>query len=70
MDFFNLDPIGALYWTAVINGVLAPFLLAGVLLVASDARVMAQQPSSLLARGVVLVTILCMAGAAVGMFLH
>jgi Mn2+/Fe2+ NRAMP family transporter len=70
MDFFNLDPIGALYWSAVINGVLAPFLLAGVLLVASDDRVMAQQPSSLLARGVVLVTILCMGGAAVGMFLH
>jgi Mn2+/Fe2+ NRAMP family transporter len=70
MDFFNLDPIGALYWSAVINGVLAPFLLAGVLLVASDDHVMAQQPSSLLARGVVLVTILCMGGAAVGMFVH
>jgi len=68
MDYLNLDPIGALYWSAVINGVLAPFLLAGVLLVASDARVMAQQPSSLLARGMVLLTILCMTGAAVGMF--
>ena len=70
MDFFNLDPIGALYWTAVINGVLAPFLLAGVLLVASDDKVMAQQPSSALNRGVVLVTLLCMVGAAVGMFAH
>jgi Mn2+/Fe2+ NRAMP family transporter len=68
MDFFNLDPIGALYWSAVINGLLAPFLLAGVLLVASDAKVMAQQPSSLLSRGIVLLTILCMLGAAVGMF--
>jgi len=68
MDYLNLSPIGALYWSAVINGVLAPFLLAGVLLVASDAKVMAQQPSSLLARAVVLLTILCMAGAAVGMF--
>ncbi|HEV8599844.1 MAG TPA: divalent metal cation transporter [Gemmatimonadales bacterium] len=70
MDFFNLDPIGALYWSAVINGVLAPFLLAGVLLVASDSHVMALQPSSLLARGVVLLTILCMTAAAVGMFVH
>jgi len=68
MDYLNLSPIGALYWSAVINGVLAPFLLAGVLLVASDAKVMAQQPSSLPARAVVLLTILCMAGAAVGMF--
>jgi Mn2+/Fe2+ NRAMP family transporter len=70
MDFFNLDPIAALYWSAVINGVLAPFLLAGVLLVASDDNVMAQQPSSPWSRGVVLVTLVCMVGAMVGMFLH
>jgi Mn2+/Fe2+ NRAMP family transporter len=68
MDWLNLNPIGALYWSAVINGVLSPFLLAGVLLVASDSRLMAEQPSSLLGRGLVLLTILCMAGAAVGMF--
>jgi Mn2+/Fe2+ NRAMP family transporter len=68
MDWLNLDPIGALYWSAVINGVLSPFLLAGVLLVASDHELMAKQPSSLLGRGLVLLTILCMAGAAVGMF--
>jgi len=68
MDWLNLDPIGALYWSAVINGVLSPFLLAGVLLVASDPELMAKQPSSLLGRGLVALTILCMAGAAVGMF--
>jgi Mn2+/Fe2+ NRAMP family transporter len=70
MDFFNLDPVKALYWSAVINGVLAPFLLGGVLLVASDAKVMAQQPSSAWSRGVVLLALVCMVGAAVGMFLH
>ncbi len=67
MDWLNLEPISALYWSAVINGVLAPFLLTGVLLVASDDHAMAQQPSSLLARAVVLLTILGMTGAAVGM---
>lgn len=70
MDFFNLNPIRALYGAAVINGVLAPFLLAGVLLVASDVGVMARQPTSGLIRGGVLVTILCMTAAAVGMFLQ
>ena len=69
MDYFNLDPVGALYFSAMLNGMLAPFLLAGVLVIASDSKVMAQQPSSLLTRGIVLVTILCMVGAAAGMFL-
>jgi Mn2+/Fe2+ NRAMP family transporter len=68
MDWLNLQPISALYWSAVINGVLSPFLLMGVLLVASDAGAMAQQPSSLLARAMVLLTVVGMTGAAVGMF--
>ena len=68
MDWLNLEPISALYWSAVINGVLSPFLLTGVLLVASDDHAMAQQPSSLASRAMVLLTILGMTGAAVGMF--
>src|SRR4029077_17482913 len=30
MDFANISPVKALYWTAVINGVLAPFLLVAI----------------------------------------
>ena len=30
MDFAKISPVRALYWTAVINGVLAPFLLIGI----------------------------------------
>ena len=56
------------YWTAVINGVLAPFLLTGILLVASDPRLMAGQPSSWLARTTVAVTTAAMFGAAIAMF--
>jgi Mn2+/Fe2+ NRAMP family transporter len=40
MDFINVNPVKALYWTAVINGLLAPFLLTGILLVASDRKLM------------------------------
>lgn len=58
----------ALYWAALTNGVLAPFLLIGILIVASDRKIMRQQPSSLLSRLTVAVTALAMFGAAAGMF--
>jgi NRAMP (natural resistance-associated macrophage protein)-like metal ion transporter len=40
IDFAGINPMRALFWTAVINGVLAPPLLALILLLASDERVM------------------------------
>ncbi|MEO8910159.1 MAG: divalent metal cation transporter [Gemmatimonadaceae bacterium] len=69
MDFANVNAVRALFWTAVINGVLAPFLLVGVLLVASDKRVMQGQPSSRLGRTVVGITAIAMFGAAAAMFI-
>jgi Mn2+/Fe2+ NRAMP family transporter len=66
-DFTNLNPIKALYWTAVINGILAPFLLTGILIVASDRRLMHGQPSSRLGRAVVLITTVAMFLAIIGM---
>lgn len=65
--FLKINPVKALYWTAIINGVLAPFLLVGILIVASDARIMQQQPSSKLARIIVGATALIMFAAAAGM---
>ena len=69
MDFLNINPVKALFWTAVINGVLAPFLLVGVLVCASDRKLMQGQPSSWLSRIIVAVTTLIMFGAAAAMFL-
>ena len=40
MDFLKLSPITTLYWTAIINGLLAPFLLVGVYLLATDEKLM------------------------------
>ena len=68
LDFLGVNPVRALFWTAVINGLLAPFLLIGVLLVASDKKIMREQPSSILSRILVGVTALIMFGAAFGMF--
>lgn len=68
MDFLNINPVKALFWTAVINGLLAPFLLVGILYVACDRKLMSDQPSSWLSRVVVGVVIIMMFGAAIGMF--
>jgi Mn2+/Fe2+ NRAMP family transporter len=68
LDFADVSPMRALFGAAVVNGLLAPFLLVGILIVASDRKIMRQQPSSLLARLAVGVTALAMLGAAVGMF--
>jgi hypothetical protein len=47
---------------------LAPFLLIGILLVASDRKIMRNQPSSFLGLLAVGVTTLLMFAAAIGMF--
>jgi NRAMP (natural resistance-associated macrophage protein)-like metal ion transporter len=68
LDFARINPIRALFWTAVINGLLAPFLMVGILIVASDRRLMNGQPSSRLGRTAVGLATLLMFVAAVGMF--
>jgi NRAMP (natural resistance-associated macrophage protein)-like metal ion transporter len=68
MDFANLNAVKVLYWAAVINGLLAPFLLLGILIVASDRRIMRGQPSSRLGRVTVGLTTAAMFLAAVAMF--
>jgi NRAMP (natural resistance-associated macrophage protein)-like metal ion transporter len=68
LDFADVSPMKALYGAAIVSGVLAPFLLIGILIVASDREIMRQQPSSLLSRLAVGITALAMLGAAIGMF--
>jgi len=40
LNFTGIDPIKALYWSAVLNGLLAAPLMAAMLLIASNARIM------------------------------
>ena len=40
LDVLSINPLKALFYTAVINGVLAPFLLVGILVAASDRKLM------------------------------
>jgi NRAMP (natural resistance-associated macrophage protein)-like metal ion transporter len=68
LNFAHVSPVRALYWSAVVNGLLAPFLLVAILLVASDRKLMCNQPSSMLSRVIVAITTVFMFGAGVGMF--
>ncbi len=68
LDFLDVNPVRALYWSAVVNGLLAPFLLVGTLVLASNRELMKGQPSSLLGRAAVALITLLMFGAAAGMF--
>jgi len=68
MDFMKISPVKALYWSAIINGLLAPFLLVGILIVASDSQLMNGQTSSLLGKVAVAITTIAMFIAAIAMF--
>jgi NRAMP (natural resistance-associated macrophage protein)-like metal ion transporter len=68
LDFIGINPVKALYWTAVINGLVAPFLLVAILIVAADHKLMQGQPSSRLAKIVVAITTALMFLAGIGMF--
>jgi len=68
LNFIGINPVKALYWTAVINGLLAPFLLVAILIVASDKRLMQGQPSYRLGWIVVAVATVARFAAGVAMF--
>ena len=69
LDFLNINPMQALFLTAVINGLLAPFLMVGMLFVAVDKKIMKEAPSSKLNVFAVILATLLMISAAIGMFI-
>lgn len=69
LDFANLNAVRTLFLSSVLNGLLAPFLLLGILLVARDKKIMAGQPSSHLGETTVAITTLAMFATAIAMFI-
>jgi Mn2+/Fe2+ NRAMP family transporter len=47
LNFVGLDPVRALYWAAVVNGVLAAPLMAVMMLIVRNSRVMGRLTLSL-----------------------
>jgi Mn2+/Fe2+ NRAMP family transporter len=68
MAFAKINAIKALFWASVVNGILAPFLLVGILIISCDRDLMHRQPSSWLSRVVVGITAAIMFTAAGAMF--
>jgi Mn2+/Fe2+ NRAMP family transporter len=46
INFIGMNPIQALFWTAVINGVIAPPLLLVIMLISNNKRVMGHRVNS------------------------
>jgi NRAMP (natural resistance-associated macrophage protein)-like metal ion transporter len=67
MNYLGWDAVPMLFWSAVVNGVLAPPLIVLVILLTADSKIMANQPSSPVLRGLGWITAAVMTLAAVAM---
>ncbi len=67
MNLAHLDPIRALFLSAVINGVLAPPLLALIVLLGADQKIMKDHVSGKLSLSLTTIATLLMAVAAIAM---
>ncbi|CAN5463038.1 Nramp family divalent metal transporter [soil metagenome] len=68
IDFAGINPISALFWTAVINGVVAPPLLVVVMLVANNKKVMGDRTNGLYTNIIGWLATAVMFAAAIAMF--
>jgi Mn2+/Fe2+ NRAMP family transporter len=68
MNAFHIDPIAALYWSAVINGLVAVPLLIAITVIANRRDLMGRWRNTAAANAWAIFTIVLMAAAAVGMF--
>ena len=68
INFLRIPPVTALFWTAVINGVLAPPLIVVIMLVSNSKKVMGNRTNGKLTNFLGWGTAVIMTVAAVGMF--
>jgi len=67
--FLKIPPVTALFWTAVINGVLAPPLIILIMVVSNNRKIMGKRTNGPLTNILGWLTAAIMIAAAVGMFL-
>lgn len=67
VNLLGISAISMLFWTAVINGLLAPVLLAFIMLVSNDTKVMGSRRNGPLVNGLGWLTTAAMAVAAIGL---
>ena len=66
-NFLGINPIDALFWTAVMNGFLAPPLLVLVIITANDRGIMGSWTNGRWLNGLNCVTTITMAAAAIAL---
>jgi Mn2+/Fe2+ NRAMP family transporter len=69
LNFLGLNAVKMLFFSAVMNGLLAPPLILLVILLTSSRKVMGQRTNSPLLKSLGWVTFAIMTGAAVGMLI-
>jgi NRAMP (natural resistance-associated macrophage protein)-like metal ion transporter len=69
INYLGINALDALFWTAVLNGVLAPFMLVLVMLVSNNEAIMGNYKNGSATNIVGWLTTLAMFGAAIGLFL-
>jgi Mn2+/Fe2+ NRAMP family transporter len=67
IDFAGLDAVKMLFWSAVVNGALAPPLILLVVLLTSNARVMGERVNPSFLRILGWITLVLMSAATIGM---
>jgi NRAMP (natural resistance-associated macrophage protein)-like metal ion transporter len=67
LDFFEVSPIKALYYTAILYGLTAPFLVAVILLISNNRKIMKDHTNSLFSNILGFITLILMTGAAVAL---
>jgi NRAMP (natural resistance-associated macrophage protein)-like metal ion transporter len=67
--FIGVDPVAALYYSAVINGVVAVPLLVIIFMIGNNKKILGERTSGKLSNLLLTITALLMGGAAAGLFL-
>jgi NRAMP (natural resistance-associated macrophage protein)-like metal ion transporter len=67
LDFFNVSPIKALLYTAILYGLTAPFLVAVVLMISNNRKLMKEHTNTWFSNVLGLLTLLLMTAAAVAL---
>jgi NRAMP (natural resistance-associated macrophage protein)-like metal ion transporter len=68
INYLGVNPMTALFWTAVLNGILAPPLLLLIMIVSNNRSIMGERTNSRLVNSVGWITTVLMFAAAIGMF--
>lgn len=68
LNLIGLSPIKYLFYSAVLNGLVAPILIAVILLIANNKKIMGAYTNNWLSNGLSIITLLIMSAAAIAIF--